>query len=151
MNVTDVLSILNWLIDHFGIVGLIFVFYGPVIGIGAYLFWNRVIMPWQKKKNNVFVTWTSMDEKLKQLVRDKSDIKNEVAQLSRLISNLTQKDMATDAILDAIQIRQETVEGQVQSANHLLQRVDNSLTTLNKLVGPIKDKIDKEIKRGEHS
>lgn len=144
MSVTDVLSILNWLLDHFGIVGLVFLLYGPVLGIGGYLIWNRAIMPWWKKKNNVFVTWNSMDEKLKQLVEDRADIKTEVAQLSRLVSNLTQKDISTDVVLEAMEIRQSTIEGQVQTANHLLQRVDNSLTTLNKLVGPIKDKIEQE-------
>lgn len=110
--------------------------YGWSTTVTLYLIWDRVINPMIKKRKGVYVSWKSLKDKLDQYCAEIQEFQTEVKSLKGIIND---KDHA----LESLQKGQERIERNQQEVNYLVRDLDTNLKTNNRLMGLVKDFLEK--------
>ncbi len=117
---------------------------GPLGAFFLYFLWERVINPIRKKSKGTYVSWRDLKKKQDEYVEDIEQLSKEIADIRKTLGNQVNKNIEKELKIDALQVKQEMLDRVQQETNYFLKDVAGNIKTNNRLLGDIKDYLDRE-------
>lgn len=116
---------------------------GPLGTLFLYFLWERVINPSRKKRKGTFITWQEMKKKQDEYVEEVKKLSKETAELKEKLESQINRSIEKGAKIEALEAKQTILDRVQQETNYFLRDVAGNMKTNNRLLGDIKDYLDR--------